>query len=420
MCGTADDAAHRRRPDRTLARIRVGQNRISNALRENRFFAPACLMFSYPFRPPQRPPWRCAAALAALLWLSGCADLGYYWQSIGGHLKLLNAARPVPDWLADPAASQALKDRLELAQRIRAYAVSELHLPDNASYHRYARIERRAVVWNVVAAPPDSLVLKTWCFPIAGCVSYRGYYDQADARSLAADLKAHGEEVAVQGVPAYSTLGWSNWLGGDPLVSTFIYYPEGELARLIFHELAHQELYAKNDTMFNESFATAVERLGAERWLAERASPAAQAEYETFDARRRAFRDLVLASRRVLERIYKEKRENALVQRSWTAMKKEAMDDFRANYAKLRAKWLAEPGAEARQFVGYDAWVADANNARFGAMAAYDQLVPGFEALFEREGRSFERFYAAARRLSELPKAERDQQLMTTTKAAGS
>ena len=368
--------------------------------------------------PPVRAGIRALALISALAlaMLAGCADAGYYLQSVSGHVKLLNAARPVSDWLADPRTQAALKQRLELARQIRAFAVSELHLPDNASYHRYARIDRRSVVWNVVAAPPDSLVLKTWCFPVAGCVGYRGYYDEADARHLAEQLEGEGLEVAVQGVPAYSTLGWSNWLGGDPLVSTFIWYPEGELARLIFHELAHQELYAKNDTMFNESFATTVERLGAARWLAERGTPATRAEYEAFDTRRREFRDLVLAARRDLERIYDKKMAPPLSHATLLAMKIRALEKFRANYARLREEWLRAPGAEARQFAGYDWWVAHANNARFGAMAAYDELVPGFEALFEREGRSFTRFYDAARCLAELPKAERDQQLESHAK----
>ena len=215
---------------------------------------------------------RAAAAVLAIATLSGCADLGYYWQSVSGHLSVLNAARPVDDWLTDAHASAALKTRLALASRIRSFAVTELKLPDNASYHRYADLHRSAVVWNVVAAPELSLTLKTWCFAVAGCVGYRGYFSQTEAKSEANELKAQGLEVAVQGVPAYSTLGWLNWAGGDPLLSTFIGYPEGELARLVFHELAHQVVYAPGDTVFNESFATAVERLGVQRWLEARAS----------------------------------------------------------------------------------------------------------------------------------------------------
>ena len=210
---------------------------------------------------------RTLAGLALALALGGCS-LGYYAQSVGGHLDLLQRARPVEQWVADPDTPVALRERLRLAQRLRAFAVEELKLPDNASYHRFAELDRSAVVWNVVATPELSLTLKTWCFPVMGCVGYRGYFQRAPADALAAELRSQGLEVSVYGVPAYSTLGWTNWLGGDPLLSTFIRWPESELARLLFHELAHQVVYVADDTAFNESYATAVERLGLKRWLA--------------------------------------------------------------------------------------------------------------------------------------------------------
>ncbi|MEO6320335.1 MAG: aminopeptidase, partial [Polaromonas sp.] len=249
------------------------------------------------------------AASVAAVCLAGCADLGYYWQSVNGHLTLLNAARPVDDWLGDAHTPAPLKHRLLLAQRIRHFAVTDLKLPDNPSYHRYADLHRSAVVWNVVAAPAYSLTLKTWCFPVAGCVGYRGYFSEPQARAEAQQLKRQGFEVYVHGVPAYSTLGWMNWAGGDPLLSTFIGYPEGELARLVFHELAHQVAYAPGDTVFNESFATAVERLGVQRWLDARASQSsdeARQSYARFDGRRQQFRALALVTRRELDRIYEE------------------------------------------------------------------------------------------------------------------
>lgn len=346
--------------------------------------------------------WSAAGLLVAgvaSVCLTGCANLGYYWQSVSGHVQLMNAARPVDDWLGDEATPAALKARLALSQRIRSFAVSELHLPDNPSYRRYADLKRRAVVWNVVAAPPFSLTLKTWCFPVTGCVSYRGYFAEAEARAEAARLAAEGMEVSVYGVPAYSTLGWMNWAGGDPLLNTFIQYPEGELARLIFHELAHQVVYAKDDTLFNESFATAVERLGGARWLASQASETARADYAAFDQRRQQFRALALATRRQLAFIYEAKQpippENAMQ----IAMKKEAMQKFRADYQALKATWGG--------FAGYDPWVAQANNAAFGSQAVYDDLVPGFEAVFAREGQDWPRFYDAVRRLAAQTQEER-------------
>ncbi len=345
-------------------------------------------------------------SLAAALLLSGCSTLGYYWQSVSGHMQMLNAARPVADVLADPQTPEALKSRLALSQRIRSFAATELKLPDNASYKRYADLRRSAVVWNVVAAPEFSLTLKTWCFPVAGCIGYRGYFNEADARAEATQLQGEGWEVNVYGVPAYSTLGKLDWLGGDPLLNTFINYPEGELARLIFHELAHQVVYAADDTMFNESFATAVERLGGQRWLAANASQAAKDDYAALDARRQQFRTLTAATRRDLVQIYLSNTAPNQQIHVQTAPKNIAMQKFRSNYAQLKSSWGG--------FAGYDGWVARANNASFGAQAAYDELVPGFEALFDAVGKDWQRFYDAARRLSLLPKGERHQALKTT------
>jgi predicted aminopeptidase len=342
------------------------------------------------------------ALLALALLSAGCAGttgVGYYWQSVTGHLRLMQAARPVDDWLADAQTPERLRSRLALAQRIRAYAVAELALPDNASYHRYADLQRRAAVYNVVAAPALSLRLQTWCLPVAGCVGYRGYFDEVDARAFARSLPTD-LEVAVYPVPAYSTLGWMNWAGGDPLLNTFIAYPEGELARLVFHELAHQVAYAKGDTEFNESFATTVERLGGARWLATEASEQARSEYAEFNQRRRAFRALTFSVRQRLDAIY---RDTSLDDAEKVRRKTTAMAEFRQSYDELKRGWNG--------FAGYDPFVAQANNASFAAQAAYDGLVPAFEALFEREGRDFARFYDAVRTLAALPQDERRTQL---------
>ncbi|MFD1892036.1 aminopeptidase [Ottowia beijingensis] len=355
------------------------------------------------------------AALAALGVLGGCTPVAYYAQSVQGHIALMTAARPIDDWLADPATPADLKPRLELARRIRAFAVSDLALPDNASYHRYSDLKRRAAVWNVAAAPPDSLTLRRWCFPVVGCVGYRGYYDEADAKALAAQLeKDEGLEVRVYGVPAYSTLGWLNWAGGDPLLSTFIRYPEGELARMVFHELAHQVVYVRDDTMFNESYATAVERLGVRHWLATQASEQARRDYAAFDGRRRAFRQLSRDTRDELNRVYAQKTALAHDPQALPALKSEAMAHFRQRYAALKAEWAAA----GTPFDGFDPWVAQANNAFFGIQAAYDELVPGFEALFAQVGGDWPRFHAAVRDLARQPKAERQAQLRTLADTA--
>ena len=334
------------------------------------------------------------------LLLSGCAQgdskLGYYWQSLHGHVQLMLAADSLDDWIARPDTPPALRERLALAQRARAFAVRELHLPDNASYHRYADLKRSSAVWNVVAAPPYSLQLHTWCFPVLGCVGYRGYFNQNDAKAEAARLAATGLEVDVYGVPAYSTLGAMNWAGGDPLLNTFVHWQEGDFVRLLFHELAHQVVYADGDTLFNESYATAVGRIGSAAWLRSEASPQARAAFAASEARREAFRNLTRATRTRLDEIYAQKESLAQNPQALEAIKSEAMVQFRARYRLLADSWHLPPAQRA----GYDHWVATANNASFGAQAAYDELVPAFEALFEQSGRNWPRFYDAVKALA--------------------
>ncbi|MEO8836578.1 MAG: aminopeptidase [Caldimonas sp.] len=335
---------------------------------------------------------------AAVCATSGCSTIGYYAQSATGHLDLVEAARPVPQWLADPATPPPLRARLELSQRIRDFAVSALDEPDNQSYRRYADLHRSAAVWNVVAAPELSLVPQTWCFWIVGCVGYRGYYDEASADAFAAGLRGQGLDVAVYPVPAYSTLGrlpTGGWLA-DPLLNTFINYPEGELARLIFHELAHQVAFAPGDTLFNESFASTVEVIGAERWLAERATADARAEYARTEARRADFRALTSRYRDELAALYASRASDDAKR----VGKAEVLARLQADYAAMKAtRWDG--------YAGYDAWFARANNAAFGVLASYTGLVPAFERLYAREGRDFGRFYAEVRRIAALPLAER-------------
>ena len=335
---------------------------------------------------------------------SGCSTLGYYAQAVNGHLSLLQSAKPVAEWTADPATPQALRTRLELTQRMRDFAVSELKLPDNDSYRRYADLQRSAAVWNAVAAPELGLTLKTWCFPVLGCVGYRGYYSREGADTLSTQLKAEGWETLVYGVPAYSTLGLSNWVGGDPLLNTFVNWSEGELARLIFHELSHQVVYADDDTTFNESFATAVERIGARRWLAQHASPQTRADHEAQAQRQQEFRALTLRWRGELDALYKTDLPDAAKRERKAAL----MAQMRAEYQAIKtARWGG--------FAGYDGWFERANNASFAVLAAYNELVPEFEALFVRSGSDFHRFYAEVKRLAALPKAQRRAALAGTS-----
>ncbi len=358
---------------------------------------------------------RLLGTLLSGLLLSGCASMGYYWQAVNGHLSLMQAARPIDDWLQDTQAPERLKTRLALAARMRAFAAEQLHLPDNPSYLRYADLQRPAAVWNVVAAPTLSLKAERWCFPVAGCVSYKGYFSEAQARQVAQGLQDQGLDAAVLAVPTYSTLGWLNWVGGDPLLSTFIGYPEGELARMLFHELAHQVVYVPGDTAFNESYATAVERLGGQQWLAQ-ASDEVRAQFAAHETRRRQFRQLVLALRRELAELYGEPvslldeepaapdhraappARTAAEHLQLLARKQAAFERFRQRYAELRAHWGG--------YAGYDTWVARSNNAALAALADYEDLTPAFEALFQQAG-SWPRFHQAVQRLPRLTRAER-------------
>ena len=350
-------------------------------------------------------------AFAGFFVLAGCAHgdsaLAYYWQSVRGHVQIMQAAQPLEAWIARDDLAPALRERLRLAQRARDFAVTELAMPDNDSYRRYADLQRPAAVWNVVAAPPYALQLHTWCFPVTGCIGYRGYFSEADAQAEGARLAAQGLEVEVYGVPAYSTLGYMNWAGGDPLLSTFIGWPEGDFVRLVFHELAHQVVYASGDTLFNESFATAVERLGSAQWLATQATPQAREAFAASQARRNQFRALTRATRTRLLEIYTSNDALTTDHKALNAMKKEAMDAFRRDYAALRSRWNAPPAQQA----GYDRWVEHANNASFAAQAAYDEWVPAFEALFEQSGRRWQPFYDAVKELTALAQPVRAERL---------
>jgi predicted aminopeptidase len=348
-----------------------------------------------------------AALIGGACLTVGCSTIGYYAQSVGGHLDLLSRAKPIDELNSSESTPAALRDRLAFAARLRDFAVAELGLPDNRSYRRYSDLGRNAAVYNVTAAPELSLKLETWCFPVVGCVGYRGYYDRAAAEAEGAALRARGLDVNVYGVPAYSTLGKLDWLGGDPLLNTFIHWSEGELARLVFHELAHQVVYAEGDTMFNESFATAVERIGVQRWLDRHAGDEARAQYAAQNARREDFRALTLRYRDRLNALYTRAAGDTDKREGKAAL----MRELRAEHAQLKAeRWNG--------FAGYDGWFERANNASFGVLAAYNELVPQFERLYEREGRDFKRFYAEVARLAALPKEQRHATLASTPSTA--
>jgi predicted aminopeptidase len=335
------------------------------------------------------------AASAAALLLAGCSTLNYYSQAAQGQLSLLSDSRPIDDWLSDPGTAPKLRMRLATARQIRLYAVQQLGLPDNQSYKNYTALNRPYVVWNVVATPELSLKPLQWCFPVAGCVNYRGYYGKEEAQDYARELRGAGNDVQVGGVTAYSTLGWFN----DPLISTFIHYPDAELARLIFHELAHQVVYVAGDSQFNESFASAVEEAGVERWLERFGNPAMRENYANYAARKQQFLQLLLGCRRALEKNYAS---HASAQEK-RAIKARLFSQLQDDYALLKQSWGG--------YAGYDRFFAEPlSNAHLAAIATYNDFVPAFRALLARE-HSFGGFYAAVRRIADLERDERHRRL---------
>ena len=323
-----------------------------------------------------------AIAVLAMVVLPGCA-VGYLAQSVAGHVDVISKARPVDAWLADPSTSQPLRQRLELAKRLRTFAVQELRLPDHASFRQYAPLGRPAVVWNVVAAPELSLELKTWCFHVVGCVTYRGYFDRQAALDYAQSLRLQGWEVHVADVPAYSTLGKTDWLGGDPLLDTFLFWDEASLARLMFHEMAHPVVFVPGDTAFNESFATAVERLGVRRWWQFNGREGSPPSDSRRVQQQRALRDLRDLLREVYGRpIGEDDRRQA---------KARVLAEFRSRHPDIAPSQL--------------------NNAALALQSSYDDGVSAFLSLFDASGRDFEKFYEAARRWAQLSDERRREML---------
>jgi predicted aminopeptidase len=328
-----------------------------------------------------------------------CALLGgcYLMQAASGEYRLLHARVPIDALLADPGTQPALGARLRAAQAAREFASRELGLPDNASYRTYADIGRPFVTWNVVAAPEFSLHPRRWCFPVAGCVAYRGYFHERRARQLALELEARGFDVLVEGVPAYSTLGKF----ADPVISSMLRYDDDELAATIFHELAHQLIYVRNDSEFNEAFATTVEEAGLARWLEHQGAAARIGRFHTGQEHQAELLALLNPARARLAALYESGAPVA---------------ELRAGKQQILAALAADIRAlERRQGVRYpvyDEWIAAGlNNAQLAAVATYYECVPGFRRLLAAGNGELTRFYAAVRELAREPRAERHARL---------
>lgn len=337
-------------------------------------------------------------ALVGIVPLGGC----YYVQAINGHTHLMSQRRPMSEVINDPAASETLKERLRFVQEARAFSVQELELPDNDSYRSYADLGRDYVVWNVFAAPEFSLRPKQWCYLVAGCVAYRGYFDKEDALEQARRLEEAGYDVAVGGVSAYSTLGKF----ADPVLNTMMRWSDSDLVATLFHELAHQRLYIKGDTQFNESFATTVSAIGMERWFTSRGYPDRLDEYRDARALRAALLEIVNGTKAELAALYaadlpiEEKRRR----------KRELLDRLSAQADGL----FADAGR------GTSPLAAPLNNARLVSLGLYEGWVAGFRAVYEECSERMECFYSRARELAALPAPERTAHLQLLSMAPDS
>lgn len=345
-------------------------------------------MFSFP------PLTRLLLVLLCLfmLFLGGCSTIGYYYQSVHGHFSLMGGSRSIDDLLHDQAIDADLKTKLELVREARSYASAELGLPKNDSYHSYAALDREAVVWSVVATPEFSVQPKQWCYPVVGCASYRGYFKKGEAQSYGDGLREQGMDVAVVPNPAYSTLGWFD----DPLPSTVIHWPEPYLVGLIFHELAHQQLYVPGDSAFNEAFAMTVEQIGVERWFKSRGDIKGLNKWRLRKQRRREFTALLLDTRDRLQGVYA-----APVSETEKRTRKRAeFTRLKAEYLRLKERWNG--------YAGFDRWFeSDLNNAGLASVATYDRYVPVFVKLLHDTNGDLNRFYQVCKSLGELPQEKR-------------
>jgi len=343
----------------------------------------------------------CAAAL-----ITGCSSVGYYRQAAAGQYQIFSRQEPIQKVLARPETRPTLREKLELVLELRRFAERELHLKTGGHYARYADLGRRHVVWNVYAAPEFSLEPKKWWYPVVGSLKYCGFFSEQDARGYGARIAKEGYDVYVGGVDAYSTLGWFK----DPVLNTFIHHEPAELAELLFHELAHQRVFARGDTDFNEAFASAVGEEGARRWLAARGDTNALAAYETELRRKDQFVALVMRAREQLKEVYGEETAHerrapaapgseALVAAK-RAAKAEVLARLRADYEVLKASWGGDPS--------YDNWFKrPLNNARLNTIATYYHFVPAFQRLLVKHQGDLQNFYAEAKALSVLDKDTR-------------
>lgn len=343
--------------------------------------------------------FRLLAAAIMASGVTGCTSISYYAQSLEGHVGIMAARKNVAKLIHDPSTPEALRTKLTSASAIRRFATEDLALPDNSSYRSYVDLGRNDVTLAVFAAPQFSLAPVTWCFPVFGCVPYKGYFSRKDALENAAELQRQGLDVYVTGITAYSTLGWFS----DPLLSTMLRQNDTYLASLVFHELAHQKVYVNGDSAFNEAFAVAVETTGTRKWLRATGNRAGLRSYEVDRKRKADFLGLISKTRDELSQVYGSPRSPERM----AAAKAATIDRLRIRYRQMRGKRWAG-------YRGYDAWFdSPINNAKLAATAVYSEEVPAFLRLLDLCSGDYPRFYASVRRIGTLPAPSRAEALRT-------
>jgi predicted aminopeptidase len=342
--------------------------------------------------------------------VSGCQEIGFYSQAIKGQYQIFAHQQVIDKLITDPQTPEKLRAKLQLIQHLRVFAKDELKLPVDGHYRKYVDVHREYVVWNVQAAPQFSLQPRTWWYPMVGSLEYRGYFSEKGAKRYGARIAKKGDDVYVDGVEAYSTLGWFK----DPILNTFIDRSEPELAEVIFHELGHQRVFARGDTDFNEAFATTVGQEGARRWLRASGKTNLIDKYEVALRRNDQFVHLIMSTREQLEKVYgdtldKDGKVKAaatppLPPAELKQAKTRVFADLRSHYQRLKESWGG--------YAGYDEWFGrELNNAQLNTIANYYDFLPAFERVLEMNGNDMEKFYVEVERLSKLSKDERHQWL---------
>jgi predicted aminopeptidase len=344
--------------------------------------------------------FRFAVYIAMILFLAACSGPGYYLQAMSGQLKLANARQDIQLLLDDPSISPELAAHLKLAAQIKTFAANTLDLPSNGSYSSYVEVEGDALLWNVIATDEFSLQAKKWCFPVAGCVPYRGFFKQQKAKDSAARQRNKGLDVIISPAAAYSSLGWFK----DPLLSTMFSGSDIRLAGFLFHELAHQRLYIKDDGAFNEGYASFVEEAGIKAWLEAEQRQGELKDWLKLQAVTKEFSKLIGQTRGDLAALYRTNEANSYKRGG----KAEIFRSLSSSYEKLVAeKW------HGKRY--YASWFQEPlNNARLALYNTYEGSHCAFQRLWDTAGGDPREFHRLSEGISKTKKEERQKWLKQT------